>query len=55
MTRIFLLLAATGFAAACMSSGSSTEMEPSTSSDAVAAEPTDGLDNETTDSTELGM
>lgn len=53
MTRIFLLLAATGFAAACMSSGPSTDMDPEATSGEAVSEPTDGIDNETTDSMEM--
>lgn len=53
MTRVFALLAATGFVAACMSNGTSTEtsttMNPNESTVDSVAEPTDGFDNELAD------
>jgi hypothetical protein len=47
MMRAFVLLAATGFAAACMSSGPTTEPDPTAVPERSVAEPTDGIENET--------
>ncbi len=48
MTRLILLLAATGFASACMSNGPAMDPSPQATTQQSLNEPTDGLDNETT-------
>ncbi len=48
MTRVFILLAATGFASACMSSGPAMDNGSQVTPEESVSQPTDGLDNETT-------